>query len=437
MNPLGVLASIFIVTMGAPQDRGTDPLDSFAQWALEHNPGLAAARARIRAAEARVAPAGALPDPVLSLSVGNFPVSDPGFDDFMTMKSVGLSQRLPYPGKRSLAQRVARQGIMAATAAFQELRLDVVYEVRQAYYELAFLDRAMEVVARHTEVLSGLVLTADTRYGLGMAGQEDVLKAQVETAALADEAVRLTERRLGVLAELNRVLDRPPGTPVTGSTIPERVVAAAVRPVSSVSFVSLDLGARVGDSPLRPLEELLPAVAVNHPTIALHRARIEAQRARLELTQRAHLPDLDIALRYGQRDARTDMVSLSIALPLPLNRGARQGAWTAEAEAELAALQAELRNRVNTLRSSVAETHADLERDRSRLALLTTGMLPQGSAALKAATAGFQVARTDFLTVLANQATLFQYETSFHRTLTDFAQTLAKLERLVGEEILR
>lgn len=437
MNPLGVVASVFVVVTGAPQERSPEPLDSLVQWAVAHNPRLTAARERVRAAEARVAPAGAHPDPVLSLSVRNFPVSDPGFDDFMTMKSVGLSQRFSYPGKRSLAQEVAHQGVLVAIAAFEDLRLDVVRGVRSAYYELAFLERALEVVARHSQVLSGLVLAADTRYGVGTGGLEDVLSAQVETAALADEAFRLTERRRGALAELNRLLDRPPATTVASFEIPEGVVSVAVRSPARVSFVSLSQGARVVDSPLRPLEELLATVAAKNPTVELHRARIEAQRARVELAQRAHLPDVDIALSYGQRDGRSDMVSLSIALPLPFNRGIRQDALSAAAEAELAALEAEQRGHVNTLQARVTELHADLERDRSRLALLTAGVLPQGTAALRAALVGFQVARTDFLTVLMSQATLFQYETNFHRTLTDFAQNLAEIERLVGEEVLR
>ena len=81
--------------------------------------------------------------------------------------------------------------------------------------------------------------------------------------------------------------------------------------------------------------------------------------------------------------------------------------------------------------------NADLERDRSSLAILTSGMLPQESAALQAATAGFGVARTDFQTVLATQTALFQLETSYHRLLTDFAKNLAELEQLVAGEILR
>jgi len=405
--------------------------------AMAQNPVIAAGQERIHAAAARVNSSGARPDPILSLSLRNFPVAEPGFEDFMTMKSIGLSQSLPYPGKLSLAQDAARGEARAATAALEELRLDIVREVRQTYYDLVFIDQALGVVARHAGVLSALVRTADVRYAVGTAGQEDILQAQVETAALADETTRLTERRRVVLATLNRLLDRPPVTALDKVALPERIASAVTRPIGRPSFVSLAPGARVADSPLRPLAELLAVVVVKSPTIHVHEARIEAQRARLAWADKAHLPDFDITLSYAQRDNRTDMVSLSVAVPLPINRGARQDAWASEAQATLAALMAEHRGHANGLQARVAQLYANLEKDRSSLALLTTGMLPQESAALQAATASFGVASTDFQTVLATQTALFRYETSFHRLVTDFAKNLAELEQLVAEEVLR
>lgn len=437
MSIIGVFASVTLVVMGAPQEHSPTQLDSLVAVALDQNPSIAAAVERVHAAEARIPAAGARPDPVLSLSLSNVPVSEPGFDDFMTMKTIGLSQRLPYPGKLSLAQDAERSQARAAAARLEEVRLDVAREVRQAYYDLVFIDRGLEVVARHADVLATLVSTADVRYAVGEARQEDVLQAQVEAAALADEAAGLTERRQIVLAALNRLLNRPPLAPVEGVTIPTEVAAAAVQAPDRLSFVSMDPGARVANSPLRPLNELLDAAAQNSPTIHIHVARIEGQQARLEWARKAHLPDFDIALSYGQRDTRTDMLTLSLAIPLPVSRGVRQNAWASEAEAELAALRSEHADHVNRLQARVTQLYAELERDRTSLVILTSGMLPQESAALQAATAGFGVARTDFSTVLMTQTALFQFETSFHRLLTDFAKNLAELEQLVAEEILR
>lgn len=438
MSVVEILASVVtLVVMATPQERSPDQLDALVEIALDQNPILTAAQQRVRVAETRVRAAGTRPDPTLSFTLRNFPISEPGFEDFMTMKVIGLSQRFPYPGKLSLAQDAERGQVRVAEAAYEDLRLEIIREARQAYYDLVFIDRGLEVVGRHAEVLAALVSTAAVRYAVGTAGQEDVLQAQVETAALADEAVRLTERRHAVLASLNRLLDRSPLTPIDSVSVPSFVLSAAVKAPQRFAFVSMEPGSRAVNSPLRPLEELLDAMAVNSPTIRMHVARIEAQRARLKWARKAHLPDFDVALSYGQRDGRTNMVTLSLALPLPLNRGTRQGAWAAEAEAELIALQAKHRDHVNELQARVTQLYAYLERDRSSLAILTSGMLPQQSAALQAATAGFEVARTDFLTVLATQAALFQFETNFHRLLTDFAKSLAELEQLVAEEILR
>jgi hypothetical protein len=40
------------------------------------------------------------------------------------------------------------------------------------------------------------------------------------------------------------------------------------------------------------------------------------------------------------------------------------------------------------------------------------------------------------MTLLESQATLFDYETEYHRALSDFATLLAQLESRVGKELL-
>ena len=98
---------------------------------------------------------------------------------------------------------------------------------------------------------------------------------------------------------------------------------------------------------------------------------------------------------------------------------------------------AEHRATINDIHSDVARLHAELERDRAQLALYVKAILPQGRATLESVVAGYQVARSDFLSLLDAQTTLFNYETAYFRTLTSFAKTLAELQRVVGQEILR
>ncbi|MBX9609224.1 MAG: TolC family protein, partial [Gammaproteobacteria bacterium] len=94
--------------------------DATLALAEQSSPSLAALDARQRAAQARITPAGELPDPQLTLGLDNLPLG--GGDawslgrDSMTMQRVGLSQALPNAGKRRA--RVERAAADAEDAGF-------------------------------------------------------------------------------------------------------------------------------------------------------------------------------------------------------------------------------------------------------------------------------------------------------------------------------
>ena len=416
---------------------GAESLEALLARAQSANPSLRAARARVDAARARVTPAGLRADPMLMAGVQNFPVSEPGFQDFMTMKMVGVGQTVPYPGKLALRRQAARRDAEATDASLAAVTREVEREVRGAYYELAFLDRAFAIVQRNQRVLGDFVQVAQVRYSVGQAGQQDVLRARVEATRLAEQAVALSEQRRAALARLNAALDRPTDTPVAAPEVPQRIARAAVADSAGrVRFVSAALGARAADSPLPPLAELQDMAVRESPALREQEAMIAAQATRAELARREHLPDLDVSLQYGQRQGLSDMVTATVSVPLPLQKGRKQDLAAAESRSELAALEAERAAERNALRAEVARLSSELERQRAQLALYVKAVIPQGRASLASATASYQVGRVEFLTVLDNQATLFNYETEYFRTLSDFAATLAELERVVGKEIL-
>ena len=421
----------------SPPPSGDPELDALVTHALTVNPTVGAARARVEAAQARVAPAGTRPDPMLGVGIVNLPVSEPGFSDFMTMKMLSLGQTLPYPRKLKLARTATEHDLKAAQAREAAARLDVVAEVRSAYYDLAFYDRALEVLTNTQKVLVNFVDVTESRYAVGAGGQEDILKARVETARLAAEAVAIAEQRRAALARLNAVLDRASQTPVNSAEVPPRIARAAVGDdASRIRFTSGALGARAADSPLPPLQQLQEQAIARNPALHAHEAEIAAQTTRAELAARAHLPDFDLSLQYGQRDDRSDMLSFMVSVPVPLNRANRQEQQVIEARSALAALQAEHHALVNSLRADVAESYSAAERARAQLALFVKAIIPQGRGALDSSRSAFQVGRADFLTVLDNQNTVFNYELEYFRTLSDFAKHIAQLERIVGAQVL-
>src|SRR4051812_27053095 len=67
-------------------------LDQVLTWTLEKNPDIAASRQAWKAAEARIAPSRAWPDPMVSLSREKFPAGD-------RTNHLKLEQGIPFPGK--------------------------------------------------------------------------------------------------------------------------------------------------------------------------------------------------------------------------------------------------------------------------------------------------------------------------------------------------
>ena len=64
--------------------------------------------------------------------------------------------------------------------------------------------------------------------------------------------------------------------------------------------------------------------------------------------------------------------------------------------------------------------------------LYSSTIVPQSSASIESAIAGYQVGKVDFLTLLDNLVTLLNYELSYYEQLSNEERAVAGLEPLVG-----
>ena len=418
---------------------GDVQLDALIAEALERSPLTSAAADRIAAARARIRPAGTRADPSITAGLIQIPVRKPSLtDDNFTMLMAGITQNFPYPGKLALRTRAAELDAVAARTTLDAARLGVVRAVKDAYYELAYLTEALAIATRNQAVLVGVVRVTEALYGTGTGSQQDVLKARIETARLAETASMLEEARRAALAEMNAARDRDSNTPVSNATIPERVARAAIAAdIATVRFAAQTLGARVADSPFPALAVLQDAAVRNSPMLREHEARIAAQAARVELARKDYKPDFDVSLQYNHRVAFPDLLTAQVSIPLRLQKSAKQDQGVAEAVAELSALEAEHRANVNAVRARIATLLGDLERNRTQLALYVKAILPQSRGGVTSALASFQSGRASLLSLLDLQNTVFTYETAYYRSLSDFAKGLAELEQATGTAVLR
>lgn len=424
--------------MWSPAATGEPVLDALVAEALERSPRARAAEDRVTASRARILPAGARSDPALTAGLIQIPVRKPSLtDDNFTMLMAGITQTIPYPGKLALRTRAAKLDAEASLTSRDAARLSVVRAVKDAYYELVFANEALAIAERTQVVLVDVVRVTTALYGTGTGGQQDVLKARVETAKLAETASTLAEARRAALAQLNAARDRASDAPVASATMPPRIARAAIAvDVGTVRFTTQTLGARVADSPF-PALALMQDQAIRYsPMLREHEARIAAQAARVELARKDYKPDFDVSVQYNHRVAFPDLLTAQVSFPLRLQKSSKQDQAVAEAVAELSALEAEHAADVNEVRGRVATLLTDLERSRTQLALYVKAILPQSRGGVTSALASFQSGRASLLSVLDLQNTVFTYETSYYRALSDFAKELAELEQVTGTQVL-
>lgn len=396
----------------------TPALAALIAEALQNNPELRAAAKEIEAANQRVRPAGALEDPMLEAGLLNVPITPWRLNrEDMTMKMLGLSQKLPYPGKRALREQVAAKDAQTLDYGLRESRNRVAREVKLAYYDLALTDETVRLLKSNRQILEQFLHIAESRYGVGQAAQAEVFRAQTQLGRMSEELLRMERERPVTEAELMRLLGR------RGNALPISVELPGLRETAL------------------NVEALQQAALSERPQLLGLQSVIERGSKALDLARKEAQPDFDLRFSYGQREKdlagmrREDLFSLTVAMNLPVWREDKIEPRIAEAQAlreqALEMLQAQQNEVLARLRQQVALT----EQSRKSVHLYETAILPQARLAVEAALAAYQVSRVDLLMLLDSQMTLFSYEISRAREMVSFNKALAEIELLAGKQM--
>ncbi|OGA34326.1 MAG: transporter [Betaproteobacteria bacterium RIFCSPLOWO2_12_FULL_62_13b] len=412
-------AAVVSVELNPGGDRAKAPaLGSLIAEALQNNPELRAAAKETEAAGERVRPAGALEDPMLEAGVLNVPIQPFRLNrEDMTMKMLGLSQKLPYPGKRALREQVAAKDAETLVYGLRETSNRVVRDVKLAYFDLALTDETVRLLQSNRLILEQFLRIAESRYAVGQAAQADVLKAQTQLGRMSEELLRMERERPVMEAELVRLLGR------RGNALPIAVELPSLREAAL------------------NLESLQEAVLRERPQLLGLQSAIERSGKTLELARKEAQPDFDLRFSYGQRERdlagmpREDMVSFTVAMNLPVWRKDKIEPRIAEAQAlreqTLEMLRAQQNETLARLRQQVAVT----EQSRKSVHLYQTTILPQARLAVEATLAAYKVSRADVLMLLDSQMSLFGYEISRAKELVNFNKSLAEIELLTGKQM--
>jgi outer membrane protein TolC len=394
-----------------------EDLASLVETAIDNNPELKSSQARWKMFASKAKQASALEDPMLMLKLQNLMVREPtSFNkDPQTAKVIGITQQLPFWGKRAIKQEVAQYEAESYRWSVEERKLELARMVKETYYQLYAVDKSLEIVAKNLQLLGDFVTIAESKYSVGQGVQQDIYKAGLEKSKMLDMQITLRQQRKSLEANLNYLLYRPSST--------------QVGPVADFTLPKLSLSA----------EQLRELAAEKRPQIKSLSELVNKGQASHRLAQKEFYPDFNLSFEYMFREASMndpgyDMFSAGVTFNLPFQQERRR-AMLAESSSETSMAVEELNGLKNSISYTINDTLAQLERRWRLVELYKGGIIPQAEQSLESAVISYRVNKVDFLTLLDGRMSLFNYERELFDSQAEYMMKLAQLEAAVGAEL--
>ena len=194
----------------------TEELTPIIETALTNNPELKSSQARWQMFANKAKQTASLEDPMFMFKLQNMLVREPLVfnKDPQSAKVIGISQQLPFWGKRAIRQEVANLEADSYRWAIEERKLELTRMVKETYYQIWAVDKGLGIVDKNLKILADFVTIAESKYSVGQGVQQDIYKAGLEKSKMLDMQITLKQQRRSLEANLNYLLYLPGNRPV-------------------------------------------------------------------------------------------------------------------------------------------------------------------------------------------------------------------------------
>ncbi|RQQ24065.1 TolC family protein [Burkholderia stagnalis] len=380
-------------------------LDAALQSATDRSTSMEAAQASVRASSEAAVKAGRLPDPMLKAGIDNLPVNGPQRftvgQDFMTMRRIGIEQEWVSGDKRRLRSALASERVGRERAGYLMQLATVRQQTASAWLNAVYAKKALALQQALLDHMTHELAATQASYRGARAGAADVVQARAMLAQAQDQLLKAQQTYRTALIGLSRWTAVP-------------VADVAGEPPAPESYV-----------PSLPPDQLREA----QPTLAAAADDIAVAEADAAVADSERRPNWTWEIAYQQRGgAYSNMVSVGVTIPLPLDRKNRQNRDVAE-KTELATRARLLYE--DTLRQVQADIRmqaATLASGRERIAQLSTTLLPAAEQRVQLANAAYRAGTGSLADTFAARRAQLEAQQQVLDLRRDVSQTWAQLE---------
>lgn len=417
-----LLATLLCLLTGMPYaaDQPVTPpfgdslrIETVVARVLKTNDQAAAARYMEKSAAAKIAPAGAWDDPMLMLGVANLPTSFKFNEDMMTMKMVGLSQKIPYAGQKGLEKKAATAEASASAADRDQIERELALSAKLAFYDWYFQSRMIEDMKAQRALMADMVASATAGLAANQSGQADVAMAQAELWRMDAEILSMEQ----MVDESRYMLCALMGLP-TDTQLP----SPAQPPISTIP-----------DTP----DNWISAADANYPVLKKMDYQATGYGFSAEAMRRMRWPMVELAASYGFRadmpmEEVKDMVGFQVSFSLPFFSGRRQNDMARSMDLMKLGMEAETSQMRREVEADIRTLHAKAQRLSQRLALYVDRIIPADNDAWQGMLASYAAGRMMLSDILESAIRIYRDRVAARRQAYDLARTLAEVEKYIS-----
>jgi cobalt-zinc-cadmium efflux system outer membrane protein len=406
-------SSILIAIAKADHGGETLALEDVTRIVLGRNPAIQASRKKWNAMTARVPQAAAWDDLRISAEqrLARF-VNVPR--NAFTDERVGLEQMIPLTGKNRIRGRIAQAEARTAFEQAHREQLDVVVKARSAFYRLANASDQLALNEKNVTSLQQIAEIATDRYSVGNDTAGEALAAQTEASKMRETQRDLERALADERTQLNVLMNRDAFAPIG------QLAGGATIPAAAFS-----------------VDRLRAQLLAHRPEIKIAQAKIDAEKAKLDLARREWIPDPTLSLRADRyNDARESVseVTAGILMSVPWLNYRKYSAGAREAAEELSAAGSELERAEKESIGLLREQLQKIATARHHVELFRDQILPQSQQAFEASQLGYENGKTRFSEWIGAQHSLREIEAMARQHLADYQIAVAELDGIVGAE---
>lgn len=385
-------------------------INNLMKVAFDRNQKLKAAETRWRATIERYPQVTAFEDPEIGIDTWNIPT------DFSISKTRNtiywITQKFPFPGKLGIKGDIVSQDVKAARITFEMTTRDVVAELKTAYHELVYLDRAIDIVRKNKKLANHLATISATEYSTDSTTLNDVLKAQSQLAQLDNDLILLIELYSSEVAHINTLLDFPPNQSFGK---PKEIV-----------FVPFGI----------ELDQLYKTAHDHKQELKINGIEIEKGQKKVEFAKKQYYPDFRATFKWFDNNgiSQDEGVGVLFGFKVPIWFEKKRSRVT-EAQLNVQALEHEKKNLENRAFAMINKVYFKIQNSSRTVRLYKETLIPQALKSLGIAETWYKQNKGSFAGLLEARSVWLNFTLAYERAVADHFQHIAKLEKLIGTNL--